>query len=142
MGVVAVRRTVMADVHIEPADACSTTDSFANYGITDGSDLISRAARALGSTRQDVTVTPELTSGVESAFRTAFLAESDDGTLPSTVTAALDDAAVLVVDRFGGETRDLRTDVLPAFYREFAGYHCAYRVANPPAHDAFDDGGG
>ncbi|MFB6242966.1 MAG: hypothetical protein ABEH80_02605 [Halobaculum sp.] len=122
-------------------EQCATTDSFAEYGVTDGADLIRDAARELGAS-ETVTVDRALIDSVEHAFRTAFLRESGSQTLPDDVDAALDDAAARTHERLGDETHDLRTDVVPAFYRAFAGFHCAYRTATPPDEDAFETASG
>ncbi|MFB6177397.1 MAG: hypothetical protein ABEI99_09690, partial [Halobaculum sp.] len=63
---------------------------------------------------------------------------ADTDKLPPAVVAALDDAAAAIRDTHDGESLDLRTELLPSFYQETAGYHCAYRTAAPPDPDEFE----
>ncbi|MFB6176884.1 MAG: hypothetical protein ABEI99_07035, partial [Halobaculum sp.] len=87
---------------------CATTDSFAAYGIDDGSDLIHAAARQLGETSQTVTVSDTSVAVVENAVRSAFVELADTDKLPPAVVAALDDATAAIRDTHGGESLDLR----------------------------------
>jgi hypothetical protein len=128
----------MSQFTADSPDSCATTDSFAPYGIPDGTDLIAVAGRSLDARSASITVTPEVIGAVENAFRSAFLAKSSGERLPPVVVAALDDAAVSVADRFSDEPVQLHPTLLTAFYRDFAGYHCAYQTATQPDFDGFE----
>lgn len=121
-----------------PRTQCSTTNSFAVYGIPDGTELIDGAARQLGEPAGTVTVEGASITAVENAIRAAFLAATGAGRLPSAVDAALADAAATVADRYEGDELHVREEFLPALYREAAGYHCAYRTSAPPAASEFE----
>lgn len=120
-------------------EQCATTDSFAVYGIGDGAALISAAASRLGETSQSVEVSDGTVMAVENAFRDAFVALADGDSLPPAVRAAFGDAAAAIREADAGGTVDLRTEFLPRFYQELAGYHCAYRTATPPDRRAFEE---
>lgn len=46
-------------------------------------------------------------------------------TLPDPVTAAVDDTVVWTGGELGGESVDVRTTLVPTFYTQLAGVHCA-----------------
>ncbi len=110
-------------------EACTTTDSFDDHGIDDGSDLIQEAYYRLSG--EDVPAfapTESFFARIESAFIWAYLGSTEDRGVPRHVEVALNDARALTHEEFEDrEDADLRTVVLPAFYRRFAGFHCAYR---------------
>lgn len=110
-------------------DTCTTTDSFSEHGIDDGSDLIQRAYYRLSDETKPVfEPTKSFFEQIETAFIWAYLGSNDERGVPEHVEAALDDARVLTHQEFSEEEdASLRTDVLPAFYRRLAGFHCAYR---------------
>jgi hypothetical protein len=113
------------------ADAadCTTTSSFADHGIADGSDLIQRTYyRLAGEEAPQFEPTESFFHRLEVAFIWAYLGSVKDNGLPTTVEAAIDDARVLTAAEFRDEPAvDLRTDVIPAFYQRVAAFHCAYR---------------
>lgn len=58
----------------------------------------------------------------------AYLSVTDEYEPPPHVAAAVDDARVRVDAEFADDPdADLRREVIPAFYRHAAGFHCAYR---------------
>jgi len=107
---------------------CTTTESFDDHGIEDGSDLIQQAAYRMADVETTFDPTESFFDRIESAFLWAYLGNTEETGVPGHVQAALDDARVLTHEEFADEAdADLRTDVIPAFYRRFAGFHCAYR---------------
>jgi hypothetical protein len=48
------------------------------------------------------------------------------------VAAAVEDAAYFTREQYAGTRADLRTEVVPAFYRSVAGFHSAYREHTAP----------
>jgi hypothetical protein len=113
---------------VDPDDSCTTSESFADHGIDDGSVLIQRAYYRLSEADREFAPTEPFFESVESAFIWAYLGTTDDRGVPSHVEAALDDARILTRESFTDRPdADVRTEVLPAFYRQFAGFHCAYR---------------
>ena len=86
------------DSSARPTEGCTTTESFDDHGV-------------------------------ETAFVWAYLGSTEERGVPEHVEAALDDARVLTHEEFADRPdANLRTEVLPAFYRRFAGFHCAYRT--------------
>ncbi|MFB6297421.1 MAG: hypothetical protein ABEH56_02755 [Salinirussus sp.] len=118
----------MGDVTTRDGD-CTTTRSFADHGIDDGSDLIQRTYyRLAGPETPGFEPTEAFFGRLESAFLWAYMGSAAENDVPPHVRAAIDDARVLTAEEFDGRPdADLRTDVLPAFYRRVAGFHCAYR---------------
>jgi len=111
-----------------PPEGCTTTASFDDHGIEDGSDLIQDAHYRLADVDVAFEPTESFFARIETAFVWAYLGTSGDRGVPGHVEAALDDARVLTHGEFADRPdADLRTEVLPAFYRHFAGFHCAYR---------------
>jgi hypothetical protein len=111
------------------ADDCSTTDSFSDHGIGDGADLVTRTYHRLPEPdRQQFTPTDGYFDRLESAFIWAYIGSVDEPGVPAHVQTAIDDARARTREEF--EERpdaDVRTDVIPAFYRRLAGFHCLYR---------------
>jgi hypothetical protein len=105
-------------------DTCTTTRTFSAYGIPDGSALIRRTHRRLGD--GPGTVDAAAVQRVGAAFRDAFLELAAVETVPEAVSAAVDDAAYFTTEAFDGDDADVRTDLVPSFYRSVAGFHCAY----------------
>jgi hypothetical protein len=107
--------------------ACTTTESFADHGIEDGGALLRDTYYRLAAEEvPDFAPTPSYFDRIESAFLWAYLAATEERGVPADVAAAVDDARAAI----GTEVdvgADLRTEVVPAFYRLVAGYHCAYR---------------
>ena len=110
-------------------ESCTTTGSFTDHGIDDGTELLRRTYYRLAG-EQSAGFDPNETffEDLKDAFVWAYL-ESTNGTdVPDHVLAATDDALAAVREQFSGDHgADLRTDVIPAFYRSLAGFHCAYR---------------
>jgi hypothetical protein len=107
-------------------DTCTTTRAFDVYGVTDGSVLV-RTTHRLVHENDRGTVTDATLDLVAAAFRAAFMEHADVGALPADVAAAVEDALYFTRERYADSDADLRTEVLPSFYREVAGFHCAYR---------------
>ncbi|AFK18241.1 hypothetical protein E6P09_05615 [Haloferax mediterranei ATCC 33500] len=112
------------------ADAvpCSTTiTALAEYGLSDGNELVRRTYDDL---EEDGFGAFEPTAAyfdrVAATFRALFVELTGTTPVPTVVDAALDDAqyATLQVVDTGS---DLETEVLPEFYKQFAGYYCTYR---------------
>jgi len=112
-----------------PAD-CTTTSSFSDHGVDDGADLVSATYyRLLDAGYREFEPDAGLFEAIETAFVRTYL-DRVDGTagLSDHVAAAIDDARVLTREEFEGRSEaDIRTEVLPAFYRRVAGFHCSYR---------------
>ena len=110
-------------------DDCTTTASFDDHGIDDGSELIRRTYYRLVSDGWDTfEPTERFLDRLADAFTRSYLTATDAYELPSHVAAAVDDARVWVGVEFAEEPdADLRGEVIPAFYRHAAGFHCAYR---------------
>lgn len=112
-----------------PAD-CTTTTSFSDHGVDDGADLVTATYyRLLDAGYREFEPGVEFFEAIETAFVRTYLDRVDDvGRLPDHVAAAIDDARELTREEFAGRPdADLRTEVLPAFYQQVAGFHCAYR---------------
>jgi hypothetical protein len=110
-------------------DDCTTTGSFEDHDIEDGSQLIQRTYYRLASA-DSVTFEPTASffDGLESAFLWSYLETVDGTNVPDHVEAAIMDARAFTAEEFADQPdADLRTDVLPTFYRYAAGFHCAYR---------------
>jgi len=113
-----------------PAGDCTTTRSFVDHDIADGADLVKRTYYRLRDDGAAYEPTERFFDRLETAFVRAYLDSAAEPTLPEHVRAAVDDARALTESGFEGRAdADLRTDVLPAFYRHVAGFHCRYRVA-------------
>lgn len=112
-----------------PASVCSTTNSFSDHGIADASSLVTDTYYRLRAAEQTRFSTDDaFFDRLESAFIWAYLSSVDGAGVPDHVQFAIEDARELTQDEFTGKPdADLRTDVLPAFYRRLAGFHCVYR---------------
>ncbi len=110
-------------------DECTTTGSFADHGITDGSDLVARTYyRFAADEMTGFEPTREQFDRLESAFIWAYLGSVEETGVPDHVEAAVDDAKALTYEEFqDAPDADVRTEVIPAFYRRVAAFHCAYR---------------
>ena len=110
-------------------DDCTTTGSFDDHGIDDGSELIRRTYYRLVADGWDTfEPTARFLDRLADAFTRAYLTATDAYELPPHVAAAVDDARVWVGVEFADDPdADLRGEVIPAFYRHAAGFHCAYR---------------
>lgn len=110
-------------------DSCRTTDSFDDHAIPDGSVLLTRTHyRLVDAGVGSFEPTERFYESLETAFIWAYLGATDGADVPAHVRAALDDALAATRDDFADRSAaDLRTDVLPHFYRTIAAYHCAYR---------------
>jgi hypothetical protein len=115
---------------------CTTTESFADHDIEDGSTLIQRSYyRLAGAGRTEFEPTESFFDALESAFIWAYLGTTQETDIPDHVEAAIDDARARTAAEFAGTAAefvdrpdaDLRTDVIPAFYRHLAEFHCTYR---------------
>lgn len=108
---------------------CSTTGSFNDHGIEDGSDLVSATHYRLRDAGIDsFEATASFFDALESAFRWAYLGAVDEPGVPPHVDYAIADARAFVEAEFDDrEDADLRQDVVQTFYREVAGFHCAHR---------------
>jgi hypothetical protein len=108
---------------------CTTTESFTDHDIEDGSTLIQRSYYRLAEAdRTEFEPTEPFFDALESAFLWAYLGTVRESGVPDHVEAAIDDARAHTVAEFADRPdADLRTDVIPAFYRHLADFHCAYR---------------
>lgn len=109
---------------------CTTTTSFSDHGVDDGADLMTATYyRLLDAGYREFQPGAEFFEAIETAFVRTYLDRVDDaGVLPDHVAAAILDARDLTREEFEDRSdADLRTEVLPAFYRRVAGFHCAYR---------------
>lgn len=108
---------------------CTTTKSFADHDLLDGSELIRRTYYRL-ATAEDVEFAPtdRFFDALESAFVWAYLDSVDEHGVPDHVGAAVDDALAFTAEEYADRPdADLRTDVLPTFYTHVADFHCEYR---------------
>lgn len=122
----------MTDEEFQTDDSpgeCTTTESFADHDIEDGSTLIQRSYyRLAGADRTEFEPTEPFFDALESAFIWAYLGTVRESGVPDHVEAAINDARAHTVAEFADRPdADLRTDVIPAFYRHLADFHCAYR---------------
>ena len=111
---------------------CSThASAFAGHGIDDGTDLIVRTYYALAADGYR-TPAPDVAFAdrVATAFRRAYIRTATVPLVPEPVDAAVDGATDVVVHRvLDDPDADLRTEILPAFYRAVAGAYCAHLAA-------------
>jgi len=114
---------------IETSEDCTTTESFDDHDIEDGSALIQRTYYRLASAeRTEFEPTASFFDALESAFVWTYLGTVEENGMPDHVEAAIDDARALTAEEFAERPdADLRTEVIPTFYRYAAGFHCAYR---------------
>lgn len=110
-------------------DQCTTTNSFGDHDIDDGSVLIQRTYYRLAADEEPTfEPTESFFQQLESAFIWAYFGSNQERGVPDHVEAALDDALALTREEFTDRPdADLRTTVLPAFYQHLAGFHCTYR---------------
>lgn len=108
---------------------CTTTRSFADHEIVDGTRLIQRSYyRLVEGGVGEFEPTDAFFDALESAFIWAYLGTVDEPGVPDHVAAAIDDARAATAEEFADRPdADLRTAVLPTFYSHAAGFHCAYR---------------
>ena len=113
----------------DATEGCTTTESFDDHGIDDGSELIRRTYYRLVAADEDAfEPTERFLDRLADAFTRAYLTVTDAYEPPPHVAAAIDDARVWVGVEFADDPdADLRGEVIPAFYRHAAGFHCAYR---------------
>lgn len=127
------------DMHsgTDASSDCTTTTSFAEHGIPRGSLLIQRTYYRLAAAGvTEFAHTEQFFDRLEAAFRWAYISSTDEPGVPPHVEAALSDALAWTREAFDGvESVDLRTELLPRFYSELAGFHCAYRPAELPADE-------
>ena len=102
--------------------------AFAAHGIEDGSDLISRTARALAAMgHREPEPSDEFTESVARAFRQAYARTATVPIVPDPVDAAIDEATDTLAHRvLDDPDADLRTEVLPSFYRSVTNTYCAH----------------
>ena len=108
---------------------CTTTGSFADHDIEDGSRLIQRTYyRLTAGAYDEFEPTAAFFDALEAAFVWAYLGSVDERQVPDHVGAAIDDATAFTREEFADRPdADLRTNIVPAFYHHAAGFHCAYR---------------
>ncbi len=112
-------------------DDCTTTNSFDDHGVATGADLIARTYyRLAGVEPVEFEPTEAFFDRLESAFLWAYLGSVEAADVPRHVETAVADARELTREAFADRDHaDLRTEVVPAFYRRVAGLHCEYRDA-------------
>jgi hypothetical protein len=108
---------------------CTTTGSFSDHGIEDGAELITETYHRLREAGcREFSPTEAFFDRLESAFLWAYLGSVDEPTVPAHVELAIEDARVHTQAEFDDRPdADLRTEVVPAFYQQVAGFHCVYR---------------
>ncbi|MEF8973443.1 MAG: hypothetical protein V5A15_01025 [Haloarcula sp.] len=113
----------------DPGGECTTTASFADHGLDDGSVLISRTYNRIAADGEPTfEPTPEFFDTLEAAFIWAYIGTIDEPGVPPHVEAAIEDAREFTRQEFEDVSdADLRTEVIPTFYQQVAGFHCAYR---------------
>jgi hypothetical protein len=113
----------------ESTDDCTTTGSFGDHDIEDGSSLVQRTYYRLAEADGlEYEPTEAFFEELETAFIWAYLGSVDGAGIPDHVQTAIDDARVFTAEDFADRPdADLRTEVVPTFYRYAAGFHCAYR---------------
>jgi len=118
----------MEDIQTDETE-CTTTSSFGDHGVDDGSELVHQTYyRLVDGGRAEFEPTASFYDALESAFLWAYLGSVEEGDVPEHVQLAVDDALELTREEFAGHPdADLRTTVLPAFYERVAGFHCRYR---------------
>lgn len=111
---------------------CTTrTAAFTDHGIRDGADLVFRTYYALvTSGHATPEVSDEFVEHVAAAFRRAFIREAAVPLVPEPVEAAIEAATDPVVHRLlDDRDADLRTEILPTYYRAVANAYCAHLAA-------------
>lgn len=110
-------------------DECTTTLSFSDHGIEDGHELLTETYyRYRDQTDEPFTAAEDDLRRLEVAFIRTYLDELGAGTVDDHVQAALADALTDLRETFADvDEPNLRTDVIPTFYRRLASYHCEYR---------------
>lgn len=118
----------MEDSQTDEAD-CTTTGSFGDHGVDDGSTLVHRTYyRLVDGGRTEFAPTEAFYDSLESAFLWTYLGAVGETVVPDDVEAAIDDARTFTAEEFADRPdADLRTEVVPTFYQYVAGFHCAYR---------------
>lgn len=108
---------------------CSTTTSFEDHGLIDGSDLVHNTYyRLLDAGVDTFEPTDAFFDGLESAFLWSYMHATEDSGVPPHVEAAIGDARERTRELYADTPDvDLRVDVIPTFYQEVAGFHCIYR---------------
>ncbi|MEF8813049.1 MAG: hypothetical protein V5A55_04440 [Halovenus sp.] len=110
-------------------DECTTTESFTDHDITDGSQLVQRTYYRLAAAEiTEYEPTESFFDALESAFIWAYLGTVEENGIPEHVEAAIDDARALTAEEFEDRPdADLRTEVVQTFYAHVSSFHCAYR---------------
>lgn len=110
-------------------DDCTTTSSFDDHGIGDAVDLVTRTYyRLKAADRHQFSPDGAFFDQLESAFIWAYLGSVDEPGVPPHVELAIEDARALTREEYQDRPdADVRTEVIPAFYRRIAGFHCIYR---------------
>jgi len=117
--------------HEKSGTGCASSDSFDDHGIERGEQLISRTYNRLAVGELAFEPTKAFFDRLEEAFIWAYLGSVDGSGVPEHVSLAIDDAKAVTYEQFREQSdADLRNDVVPAFYQQVAGFHCAYREEN------------
>jgi len=113
----------------DSTEECTTTESFVDHDIEDGSALVQRTYYRLAAAGVEFVPEESFFDALESAFIWAYLETVEDNGVPDHVEAAIDDAKAVTAAEFADRPdADLRTDVVQTFYGNVAGFHCAYRA--------------
>lgn len=118
-------------LHDHTTEECTTTGSFDDHGIDDGSDLVTRTYyRMTEADREAFPLDEAAFDRLESTFLWAYLGSVAENGVPRHVELAVEDARARTEEAFDDDRdmADLRTEVLPAFYRRVAGFHCTYHA--------------
>lgn len=131
-------------------ETCSNhSRAFVEYGIHDGADIVHRTYyRLVRNGDRRPAASSEFVDRLASAFRTAFVRGADTPLVPESIEAAIEEASGTIAHRLLDDPdADLRTDVVPAFYRAVARAYCAHPPADPETDvgiwfESDDDDGG
>ena len=107
---------------------CTTSSSFEDHGLADGQSLVRETHYRLVDAGVAFEPTEAFFDALESAFVWSYMSSTDESGVPAHVAAAIEDARSLTHDAVAEKpSADLRTEVIPEFYRRVAGFHCIYR---------------
>lgn len=115
------------------SDPCDTSaTALVAHGIDEGDRLVRRTYYDLVEDGFDeFDGSAEFVARVAETFRAVYAELAAPATVPADVDAAIDDARLGTLEAVDASA-DLRTGVLPQFYRQFAGYYCAYSGTHLP----------
>lgn len=110
-------------------ETCAThAAAFTDHGIPDGTTLIHRTYYHLATNGiREPVPSQDFSDRVANAFRTAFIRSAPVPLVPDPIDTAIDEATEVIIHRtLDDPEADLRTKILPAFYRAVAQNYCLY----------------